>query len=311
MINIKKKIKLLIFVLCLGFLSYIIFNNLEILNILKQNKTKFFFLIFIGMVYINFIILRAFLFLRVITGYSYSFFDWAKLYSESILLNFILPLSGFAYKGIELKKRSVGYTQYIVISYFLIGAYFALTLISVLLETLFIQKIFSVFILTLMISLIFLIFASPIAMKILSRYMKKLKQFKKYTKSINYLLEILKNTYENKNLLFILFINTIIIHIIELSFFYIICNIFLENVNLQVIIALFAASFIIDRIPFISEIPGVSEIILGTLFLPLGFYFVDGVFIKLTSRVINYISVMFNSVGYFILSFYDKNKFIN
>ena len=141
--------------------------------------------------------------------------------------------------------------------------------------------------------------------------MKKLKQFEKYTKSINYLLEILKNTYENKNLLFILFISTIIIHIIELSFFYIICNIFLENVNLQVIIALFAASFIIDRIPFISEIPGVSEIILGTLFLPLGFYFVDGVFIKLTSRVINYISVMFNSVGYFILSFYDKNKFIN
>lgn len=309
--NYHKYLKLFIFVICLGFITYTLFNNIEILNDLKQNKAKIFILVFISIAYVNIVIFRSFLFLTGSVKYTYSFLDWSKLYCECILLNVSLPLSGLIYKGIQLKKRSINYTQYIAISYFLMGTYISISMFLVLLETLFIQKVFSFFIISLIGLIIFLIYLSTIILKVLVNYMMKFKRLKKYIKSFDYLIKALNNSYEKKKALSILFLNTIIVHAVEVIMFYMICNFFLDNVNIQVILGLFVASFILDRIPFVSEIPGISEIILGLLFLPLGLYFADGIIIKLTLRIINYISILFNSGVYFVLSFYDKNKFIH
>ena len=101
-----------------------------------------------------------------------------------------------------------------------------------------------------------------------------------------------------------------LVHIFEIGLFYLVCTIFLDNINTQTVILFFAASFIIDRIPFFSEIPGISEVFLGTIGVLLGIVFTDGAIIKLLFRFLNFISILLNSVVYFVKSFYDKNKFV-
>jgi hypothetical protein len=67
--------------------------------------------------------------------------------------------------------------------------------------------------------------------------------------------------------------------------------------------------FLIEYL-FFSKIPGVSEIILGAIGASIGIIFTDGAIIKLTIRLLNYFSILFNSGLYFVVSFYDKNKFV-
>jgi len=50
---------------------------------------------------------------------------------------------------------------------------------------------------------------------------------------------------------------------------------------------------------------------LGFLALPLGFLFEDGAIIKLSIRLVNYISILSGGGLYFVLSYFDKNKFVN
>ena len=87
-------------------------------------------------------------------------------------------------------------------------------------------------------------------------------------------------------------------------------TIFLDNANAETIILFFAVSFIIDRIPFFSEIPGASEVLLGSVGVYLGIIFIDGVLIKLSLRMLSYLSILINSGVYFLISYYDKNKFV-
>ena len=132
----------------------------------------------------------------------------------------------------------------------------------------------------------------------------------RHVESILKLFEILKKTFSKKKTITILYLNTIIVHIFEIGIFYLVCSIFLDNKNVETIIVLFAVNFIVDRIPFFSEIPGVSEIILGMIGASLGIIFTDGAIIKLTIRFLNYFSILFNSGVYFVVSYYDKNKFV-
>jgi hypothetical protein len=45
--------------------------------------------------------------------------------------------------------------------------------------------------------------------------------------------------------------------------------------------------------------------------VPLGIFFVDGAIIKLALRLLNYFSILLNSGAYFVISYYDKNKFVD
>ena len=74
---------------------------------------------------------------------------------------------------------------------------------------------------------------------------------------------------------------------------------------------LFAVKFIIDRIPFKDTIPGSSEILFGLIGIPFGFLFIDGVIVNLSIRLLEYFSILFNYVLYFVISYYDKNKFVD
>ena len=307
--NLKKYLKFIFFILCVGYLSYELNNSLENIKEIKINTPEIYFILITSVVFFNMISLRAFLLIKYTIGYLYSYSDWSKLHFESQILNSVISFSGTVYKAIQLKKRDVNYTQFIAITFLILFSYIAISLVFILIELVLLQKIFFEIYLILGLVLILIIFFSPVIFDNLIKFFVKFKIFNKYLGSAYSLLEILKEIYFKKTTIVILCLNTIIVHIFEIVIFYLVCNIFLENINAQTVIILFAASFIIDRIPFVSEIPGASEIILGTIGMPLGFFFIDGAIIKLTIRFLNYFSILLNSGVYFVVSYFDKYKF--
>jgi hypothetical protein len=309
----KKYLKLFIFAICSGFLFYK-FNDiyLDIAGKVQPGIFETFFIIFIAVIYFNAINLRAFLLIKSSLGYAYSYSDWSKLYFESLIANSIIDFSGIAYRAIQLKKRSINYTKFIVISFLLLGSYISISLIFVSLELLFAKKTLSqVYIILATIFILIIFFFSPTIFKNLINFFFKLKILRKYLGSVTKLFEVLKKIFFKKKIIYILCLNTIIIHVFEIGLFYLMCDIFLDNFNIQIIIIFFAVNFIIDRIPLFSEIPGVNEIILGLVGVPLGIFFVDGVIIKLALRLLNYFSILLNCGVYFVISYYDKNKFVD
>ena len=124
------------------------------------------------------------------------------------------------------------------------------------------------------------------------------------------LFQTLKKLFLKKKIITILCLNTIIVHIFEIGIFYLMTTIFLDNANAQNTIILFASSFILDRIPFFFDIPSFIEIVLGTIGVLFGFIFIEIAIIKLLLRLFNYFSILLNSGVYFVINYYDKNKFV-
>ena len=311
--NNLKYFKLLFFSICIGFLFYK-FNNsdLEIASKLQLRISEIFFILLYAAIFFNIFNLRAFLLTKSSVGYAYSYSDWSKLYFESLIVNSFISLSGSVYRAIQLKKRNINYTKFIATSYLLFGSYFSISLIFISLELLFIKKIFSeIYIILAAILILIIFFFGPTILENLIKFFFKFKILGKHLESLRKLFEILKKIFSKKKIIIILCLNTIIVHIFEIGLFYLVCTIFLNNINAQTIIILFAASFIIDQVPFFSETPGAGEIILGLVGVPLGIFFVDGAIIKLSLRLLNYFSILLNSGLYFIISYYDKKKFVD
>lgn len=311
--NNLKYFKLLFFSICIGFLFYKFENSYsEIASKLQLQISEIFFILFYAAIFFNIINLRAFLLTKSSVRYTYSYCDWSKLYFESLVVNSIISLSGTVYRAIQLKKRNINYTKFIAISYLLFGSYISISLIFISLELLFIKKIFSeIYIILVAILILIIFFFGPTILENLIKFFLKFRILGKHLKSLRKLFEILTKIFSKKKIIIILSLNTIIVHIFEIGLFYLVCTIFLDNINAQTIIILFAANFIIDQIPFFSEIPGAGEIILGLVGVPLGIFFVDGAIIKLLLRLLNYFSILLNSGVYFVISFYDKRKFVD
>jgi hypothetical protein len=72
---------------------------------------------------------------------------------------------------------------------------------------------------------------------------------------------------------------------------------------------LFLVSLILARVPFISNIPGLNEIISGSIGISMGIFFLDGALVLLLIRINIYLSVIFNTALFSVLSIFDKNKF--
>jgi hypothetical protein len=308
----KKYLKLFIFAICLGFLSYKFSASYsDIIAKVQLGTFKFFFIFFFTVIFLNIINFRAFLLIKSSAGYAYSYSDWSKLYFESLIVNSVITFSGTVYRAVQLKKRDVNYTKFIAISYLLLGSYISISLIFVSLELLFIKKILSVVYIFLAAILVLIIFFfGPTILKNSIKFFFKFKILSRYLESALKLFEILKKIFSQKKTITILCLNTIIVHIFEIGIFCLVSAIILDNANLETIIILFAVNFIVDRIPFFSEIPGVSEIVLGMAGVSLGAVFADGAIIKLSLRLLNYLSILLNSGVYFVISYYDKNKFV-
>jgi uncharacterized membrane protein YbhN (UPF0104 family) len=226
--NFKKYFKFFFFSICLGFLFYKFNDNFS--DISAKIQLRIFevsFILFYAVIFFNIINLRAFLLIKSSVGYAYSYSDWSKLYFESLIVNSVLTFSGTVYRAIQLKKRDVNYTQFIAISYLLLGSYIAISLIFVSLELLFIKKIFAIVYIFLAAILVFIIFFfGPIILENLMKFSFKFKILSRYLELVLKLFEILKKIFSKKKTITILCLNTIIVHIFEIGIFYFVSTIF-------------------------------------------------------------------------------------
>lgn len=116
---------------------------------------------------------------------------------------------------------------------------------------------------------------------------------------LNIILSIFANLnklVQNKKILLILIYYGVLNHIFELSLFYLSFNIFNEDITLSKIILLFSVSFTLDRIPFIRQLPGLTEILFATISLTFGYDFVYAVFTKLLINLTGLISISINYI---------------
>jgi hypothetical protein len=311
--QLKKYLKIFFIIICIGFLIYKFnISFFEISKKINLHILEFLFLVFLSIISYNFVVIRAYLLTKSLEGYAYSYCDWSKLFFDSVVINSIIPISGLVYRAIELKKRNLNYTNFISINYLLIGSYILISILFILLEWLLLNNIFFVQALIICAAiLIILFFFSSVILENFIKFLLKFKIFIKYSESMLKLNEIIKKYFLQKKTIIILFFNTTILHVWDILLFYLVSDIFLDYANLQIIFALFVVSFVIDSVPFVSKTPGLSEVILGMVGAPLGIFFVDAALIKLSLRLLSYLSILSNWGLYFVINYFDKKKFVD
>lgn len=298
---------------CIFFLgNKILENKFDIFETLKLNYRTVLFVFLFSIIFQHLTSLRHFFLLKYSVNYFYSLLDWSKLFFYTALLNKVIFFSGHVYRAVELKHRGIIYKEYVSLTYVSFILSTATNLLLVFFGFIIINRsdlIFFYF--PLAILAIFLIYIGPRIFYFFLKYLLKNSSIYK-NKWQNIFLEtlnILKKFFFNKknSIVFIFF--TIIIFLAELMLFYLSCTIFLSNYNFMIILILFLVSLILARIPFLSNIPGINEIILGSIGIPMGIFFLDGVLVQLLIRINIYLSAILNTALFFVLSIFDKNKF--
>ena len=143
--------------------------------------------------------------------------------------------------------------------------------------------------------------------------MKIIKNIKKYSrlflvKNFILTLDLIINIVQNKKNNITFCIYTVLIHFVELLIFFMIFFIFLNTINFEVILLLFSLSFILNRTPFISSLPGLNEIIFGYLSTAYGLFFLDGALIQILLRLNIYVAIFLNLIFFYFLKIFNSNK---
>jgi uncharacterized membrane protein YbhN (UPF0104 family) len=225
------------------------------------------------------------------------------------LLNFL----GTVYRALFLKKRGISYVKSTGILYLLYFSYLFLSLFLILFGILFftnfilLQKFF--FILFFLAAFFFIFFLK----EIITFLFKKKILVKIIYSAINEFF-IFKNYFKKKllNIFFIINLFGIgaILFIIEMFIFFFAYQIFFSDYYYLNIFLLFAIVFILDKIPFIGNIIGLSEILYGFIFVNIGLDFYQGAIVKLICRMTGIIALVTSYAGFLIFQSGIKSKLI-
>jgi len=311
-INSKKifgYLRLIIFFIIIAYLVFKAEYNFD--QIYEKINVGFFsivLIIIIHVIYFNFVSLRMFLVFKIGLKKFLYYFNWMKLYFESLGLNVVLSHSGTVYRAYELKKNGVLYRNFLSFFYILFFSYLILNIFFILIELIIFldgDLRLKFYCLILLISLLvgFMIFPKFIIYFII--FIKKIfskKKFDNIFKIQNLINSRIKDSIKDKNILIILFIFGVINHFLEITLFYFSFNIFLGETSMSKIILLFGVSFILDRVPIIRDVPGFSEVLFATASIPFGFEFTYSLLTKFLLRFTGIISLGFNYVLSLIIS---------
>lgn len=281
------------------------YNLNQIYSKIITDKLNICFIILAFIIFHNIIGIRMFVIFKLGLKNFLKYFKWMKLYYESLSMNMILSHTGTAYRAYQLKKNGVSYKDFLSFLYILYFTYIIFNIIVVLLELIIFLEGDS----KLKLYLGFFLGSSVFFFLIFPRTIKKIIFIFKNNYKIKYL-NILYNItsdfafkikilLRNKKILIALLISGFLIHAFEMCLFYLSFQIFLGDTSLSKYILLFAVSFIIDSIPFIKSIPGLSEILYATISIPFGF---DFTYSFLTKFLLTFSSIVSLSFNYFIHS---------
>ncbi len=313
--NIFKNI---IIFLCIIYLFYELYKNFNYIETkFTENKNNFFIIILINIIFHNLLSLRNFSLYKICAKYTGKFNDWSQIFFESLIFNVLISHTGSIYRAIETKKRGLEYKKYIGIFYILFTSYILINVMMIIIEMMFLQEVSFQFKLNLF--LIFLILSVLIiySPKIVNIFIKYNILKKKFQKS-NLVNKIIKNyeliylfiatqSFLKKTVLYLL-VYGIIIHFFELYIFYLSSLIIQSDLAIKSVLILFGLSFILDRIPLISNIPGMNEILFASISIPLGLFFYEGLILKLILRITGIISIFINYLVFYILNLIGKIK---
>ena len=265
------------------------------------------FLIYI--IHHNFVNLRLYVLFKMCTQYSGSFFHFAKTYFESMMFNILLSHTGSAHRSIELKKKKVKYSQFLGLFYISYFGYLIINILLFNLEIFFIDDISDKFKLSAL-SIFLIIFICSILLPAISKTLLSKFQFIKLefiNKIFNFSLivfDFIKSNALKTKAILIMIVFISISHCLEFLVFYFSYDLFINNVKIKTLMIMFSISFILDRTPIVANIPGLNETIFATISVPMGLYFNESFFIKLTQRFMTYFSVIIN----FLFFKYFKKK---
>ena len=303
----KKKINFFFFfsIIALFFLLYKIQQGIYNHNLLIEIDFKnFLYIFFYFILILNITSYRFFYFFKKLTKYSSNYFCWSGLFFKTVIMNFFFQGSGHFLRAVELKKKNVRYSQFLSINYIFF------TLIVFVNFFLFICFFFFIFKkkIILLGFVFFFVFILIIINKEFYKYLiiflnKKLKFIKnKYKYAIENFLLNCSFFFSKKNLLIFLFFTLVIFYLEFVSFYLLVSNIFLIK-NIFSILLIFLIIFYLNKVPFFINIIGLNEIIVGLFAEKLDFEFAQGSLIQLTYRIFLYMSVIFNSILYYLINF--------
>ena len=309
-----KYFSFIIFFICIFIVSLEVYNNINFITDLIANNFQY--------VYILLVLQFIFLFLyNYRFFFSYNFFlkkkikfsHWTYYFFKSLIYNNLLNFLGAVYRALFLKKRGISYVKSTGILYLLYFSYLFLSLFLILFGTLFFTN------LILVLKILFILFSLAIFffiyfLKKIITFIIKRKILAKITYSVINDFFIFKNYFKKKllNNFFILnlFGNGAILFVIEIFIFFFAYRIFFADSYYSNIFLLFAILFILDKIPFIGNIIGVSEILYGFIFVNVGLDFYQGVVIKLICRMTGIIALVTSYAGFLIFQLGIKSKLI-
>ncbi len=315
--NFIKYLRLLIFFIIICYLVFKADYNLDqIYEKINSGFSSIAYIIILNIIFFNLIAVRMFLVFKLGLKKFLLYFNWSKIYFESLALNIALSHTGTVYRAYELKKNNIQYRSYISFFYTLFFSYLLLNMFFILVELIIFLdgdpalKIYCFLIL----AFIFIgFFILPKFLLYFSYLIKNFFSKKKFQYIIFIQTEIIskiKKLIKDKNILIVLFIFGLLCHLLEITLFYFSFNIFLGETSMSKIILLFGLSFILDRIPIIRDIPGFSEVLFATASIPFGFEFTYSLLTKFLLRFTSILSVGFNYIINLIISdfLYKKKK---
>lgn len=313
-----KLFKNILILICIIYLFYEIYVNFSYIEIkISKYKNIFFLIIAVKIINQNLLSLRNFSLYKICANYKGKFNDWSQIFFESLIFNVLVSHTGSVYRAIETKKRGLEYKQYIGIFYILFTSYILINIMMVLIELMFLQEVSFQFKLNLSFIFLFLSVSIIYAPKIVNIFIefnffkKNLDRFefiKKIIKTYELIFLFIKSQSFLKKTIFYLLGYGIVIHFVELYIFYISSEIIQPDLTIKTVLILFGLSFILDRIPLISNIPGINEILFASISIPLGLFFYEGLILKLTLRITGIISIFINYLMFYILNMSNKIK---
>jgi len=302
-----KKIFFLFFVICLLFIANKIYLNFEyLIKSFNNNYLSLISLIIISFFFQNLIAFRNIFLLKKYTKISVNFLEWQRIFFNSLLFNSVVILVGTAYRAKVLKNLGISYSKFVTFSYYNYSLYIFCSLLFIILELIFLGYtnlvIFYIFVFSILLFLI--IFYFPNILNNLLKFIK-FKRIANLIANVFRVIFLVKNIFKNLELLKFSIILVFIVHIFELLIFYIICNMFIENLTLKSFFLLFGAKFILDKLVLTRNLLGFNEILFGLFSSLLGFDLAITTIIKTIHRFIQIIVTLINTLSYNIL-----NKFL-
>lgn len=134
--KIFSALKILFF---LTVLFYLIneFDLSKIYEKINNNYLVIFSIILIHLIHLNLVSVKMYLVFKSGLNSFLSYFNWMKIYFESLGLNSLLSHSGTAYRAYQLKKNNISYKNFLLFFYIIFFSYIIVNLILIIIELFF------------------------------------------------------------------------------------------------------------------------------------------------------------------------------